>query len=105
MQRCVHSVATAAVTREITMAEKTNRGTRKANLTKGIGALRRYIAEQDNYGVKTILDKLKVLCTIFEEVHDTYHQRLADESDIQTSVEYLSSAEGTYIEEVSNAHK
>ena len=37
----MYSVTTAAVTREqITMAEKTNRGTRKANLTKGTGALK-----------------------------------------------------------------
>ena len=37
----MYSVTTAAVTREqITMAEKTNRGTRKANLTKGAGALK-----------------------------------------------------------------
>ena len=102
----MYSVTTAAVTREqITMAEKTNRGTRKANLTKGTGALRRYIAEQDRDGVKTQLDKLKVLFTIFEQAHDTYHQTLADESDIETSAEYFNSAEGTYIEEISNAHK
>ena len=69
----MYSVTTAAVTREqITMAEKTNRGTRKANLTKGTGALRRYIAEQDRDGVKTQLDRLKVLFTIFEQAHDTY---------------------------------
>ena len=106
MQRSVYSVTTAAVTREqITMAEKRNRGTRKANLTKGTGALRRYIAEQDRDGVKTQLDKLKVLFTIFEQAHDTYHQTLADESDIETSAEYFNSAEGTYIEEISNAHK
>ena len=72
MQRSVYSLTTAAVTREITMAEKTNRGTRKANLTKGTGVLRRYIAEQDGDGVKTQLDKLKVLFTKFEEAHDTY---------------------------------
>ena len=101
----MYGVTTAAVTREITMAEKTNRGTRRANLTKGTGALRRYIAEQDRDGVKFQLDKLKVLFTIFEQVHDIYHQTLADESDIATSAEYFSSAEGTYIEEVANAHK
>ena len=30
---------------------------------------------------------------------------MADESDIETSAEYFNSAEGTYIEEISNAHK
>ena len=71
MQRSVYNVATPAVTREITMAQKMNRGTSKANLTKGTGALRRYIAEQDRDDVKTQLDKLKVLFTIFEHAHGT----------------------------------
>ena len=111
MHRSTHRLAAAAVTRAITMAnpvsEKTIRGSRKANLTKDNGAPKRYMAEQYNTGVLTQLDKLKVGClfNIFEEAHATHHRTLADESDIQTSAEYYSSADGTYIEEESNAHK
>ena len=95
MQRSVYSVATPAVTCEITVAEKTNRGTSKANLTKGNGALRRYIAEQDSDGVKTQLDILKVIFTIFEHAHDTYYQTFADDDDIENRAEYFSAAERT----------
>ena len=63
------------------------------------------IAEQDRDGVKSQLDKLKVLFTIFERAHDSYHQTLADEEDIDNSAEYFSPAERNYIVAVSDAHK
>ena len=47
-----------------TMAEKTSMGRRKYNLTRGTGALKRCIAERDRDGVKSQLDKLKVLFTL-----------------------------------------
>ena len=59
VQRSIYSGATAAVTREITMAEKTNRGTHKANLTKGTVALRHYMAEQDKMVSKHNLTNLR----------------------------------------------
>ena len=78
-----NSIATAALTRDITMTEKTSRGTtRKGNLTKGTGP--------DRDGVKSQLDKLKVPFTIFEQAHETYHHTLADGDDIENSAEYFS---------------
>ena len=79
-----------------TMADKTSRGRRKASLTKGTGALKRCIAEQDRDGVNSQLDKLKVLFTLFEQTHDSYHETLADEDDIDISAEYFCAAERTY---------
>ena len=39
------------------------------------------------------------------DTHDLYDQTLADEDDIDNSAEYFSTAERTYIEAVSDAHK
>ena len=104
----VHSIATEAAVRNVVMEEpvsnKTIRRTRKANLTKGIGALRRLIGERDSDGVSSQLAKLKVLFEKFEQAHDIYNETFADENDIQTSADYFSAAEGTYINEITNAH-
>ena len=84
VQRCVygHGIATEAAVRNVVTEEpvsnKTIRVSRKANLTRGIGALRCLIAERDSDGVSSQLAKLKVLFEIFEQAHDTYNETLAD---------------------------
>ena len=80
-----------------TMAEKTSMGRQKYNLTRGTGALKRCIAEQDRYGVKSLLVKLKVLFTLFEQTHNLYDHTLANEDDIDNSTEYFCAAERTFI--------
>ena len=91
------------VVMEEPVSNKTIRDSRKANLTRGIGALRRLIAERDSDGVSSQLAKLKVLFEKFEQAHDTYNETLADENDIHTSADYFSAVEGTYINAITNA--
>ena len=95
MQRCVygHVIATEAAVRNVVMEElvsnKTIRGSRKANFTKGIGSLGRLIAERDSDGVSSQLAKLKVVFEKFEQANDTYNETLADENGILTSADYV----------------
>ena len=85
--------------------DKAPRGHRKASLTKGIGALRRFMAEQDKGKVESQLMRLKELFDEFDKVHDDYHKALAEEQDIFDSEEYFSQAEQTYIAAVSEGHE
>ena len=85
--------------------DKAPRGHRKASLTKGIGALRRFMAEQDKGKVESQLMRLKELFDEFDKVHDDYHKTLAEEQDIFDSEKYFSQAEQTYTAAVSEGHE
>ena len=79
---------------------KVARGRRKTAVTRGIGSLRRSVADEDIAAVKTQLSKLKLTFKDFEDSHDLFHKSLEDETDLSESEHYFFTAENDYIETV-----
>ena len=76
---------------------------RKAGLTRQLGKLHRLIVEEDKDAVLDKLVQLRAAFTEFEGAHDTYHDTLDAEGDIDASELWFSDVERGYIVEVKAA--
>ena len=76
---------------------------RKAGLTWQLGKLHRLIVEEDRDAVREKLVQLRAAFTEFEAAHDTYHDTLEAEGDIDASEFWFSEVERDYISEVKAA--
>jgi hypothetical protein len=79
---------------------KNIRKQRKAAVTRELGNISRFIAEEDIDEVKSREQKLKDTFKRFELSHDAYHETLEDENEIDESEQYYYEAQNVYIKAI-----
>ncbi len=67
------------------MADVARRRQRKGVVTRHLGMLERLVAEEDVDAVQSRLDSVKRSFGEFEETHNTYHERIENEDEIEAS--------------------
>ena len=84
---------------------KKERTKRKSALTRLGSKIRRYISEKDSEKLVECMDNIKKEYQEFEVVHDGYHGKLDNESELDTSDTYIIEVETAYSEALSEAQK
>ncbi len=85
--------------------QKKARRTRKSSLTREIGNIERFIAEENKDEVSTRVKLLMVKFSDFEEAHEVYHDALIEESEIDESEAYFEDVLDKYIQILTCAKK
>ena len=80
------------------------RKTAKTKLTKGAKLITRLMAEGKVEEVQKSKDQLLKNFAVFEECHNTIHNDLTKEEDIEASDNYFSEVEDRYVEILNKAH-